>query len=200
MHYPAMRVECAQRICIINWCMDKHVQCVMCCVWCVVMPCEATLSLSLTLSGYGHWYTSDFFSVISLLRHCLFVSIWASVCTLKCLPLLTPSVSSVSCIFVSCLAGFPLSGSVFVVSRFLSIYTSVGRSLLPSVCRLSPPLTVFLLCACPFLHSYVFLWLPHISSIIIRNACNLQASALDRTSRTRTCVHAITEVQIRSNE
>ena len=73
MHYPAISVKFAQRVRIINWCMHKHVQCVMCWVWCVVMSCDATLSLSLfhSLRVWSLIYTSVS-SLISLLRHFLF--------------------------------------------------------------------------------------------------------------------------------
>lgn len=155
MHYPAISVKFAQRVRIINWCMHKHVHCVMCWVWCVVMSCDATLSHSLSLSpGMVIDIYFCFFSDLSSPSLSL-LSIWASVCTLHRLPLLTPSVSSVSChvwLAFLCLEVYSLS---------IDFCLYVCRSVLPSVCRLSPPLTVFPLCACPFVHSYVFLQLPH---------------------------------------
>lgn len=187
MHYPAISVKFAQRVRIINWCMHKHVQCVMCWVWCVVMSCDATLSLSFTLSGYGHWY------ILLFLLWSLFSVTFSSINMGFCLylaPSASPYTVCVIC-FVSCLAGFPLSGSVFVVNRFLSVRLSVCPSVGLSPVSASHCLSSVCMSLCSFVCLLVVATYPHISSVIIQNTCNFT---------TRTCVHAITEVQIRSNE
>lgn len=164
MHYPAISVKFAQRVRIINWCMHKHSMCHVLGVVCCDVMWRNSLSLSFTLSGYGHWY------ILLFLLWSLFSVTFSSINMGFCLylaPSASPYTVCVIC-FLSCLAGFPLSGSVFVVNRFLSVRLSVCPSVGLSPVSASHCLSSVCMSLCSFVWLLDSSCSCHIPTYIIR--------------------------------